>query len=176
MVWELDGKAEHKRTDAFELWCWRRLASPLDCMEIKPVHPKGNLSWIFVRTDAEAPILWATWYKELTHLKRPWCWERLKVGKEGDDRGWDSWMAPPIWWIWIWGGSGNWWMTWRPGVLQSMGWQRVGHNWATELNWTRLECMQDLYALNLVSGGLLITMSFPGSSNLASDGFLASPP
>ena len=69
-------------------------------------------------------------------MKRPWCWERLKVGKEGDDRGWDSWMAPPIWWIWIWGGSGNWWMTWRPGVLQSMGLQGVGHDWATELNWT----------------------------------------
>ena len=76
----------------------------------------------------------STWCKEPTHLKRPWCWERLKAG-EGADRGWDGWMASPIQWTWVWVNSGSWWWTGRPGVLQSMGWQRVRHNWATELNW-----------------------------------------
>ena len=74
----------------------------------------------------------ATWWEELTHLKRPWCLERLKVRGEGDDRGWDGWMTSLIQWIWVWVSSGIWWWTGRPGVLQSMGLQRVEHNWATE--------------------------------------------
>ena len=78
----------------------------------------------------------ATWCKELTHLKRPWCWENLKAGGEGDNRGWDGWMALPIQWTWVWVNSRSWWWTGRPGVLQSIGLQRVGHNWVTELNWT----------------------------------------
>ena len=73
--------------------------------------------------------------EELTHWKRPWCWERLGAGGEGD-RGWDGWMASPTQWTWVWVNSGSWWWTGRPGVLQFMGSQRVGHNWATELNWT----------------------------------------
>ena len=77
----------------------------------------------------------ATWCGELTHLKRPWCWERLKAGGEGDDRGWHGWMASLTEWRWVWVDSGNWWWTRRPGVLQSMGSQRVGHDWGTELNW-----------------------------------------
>ena len=80
----------------------------------------------------------ATCYKELTHLKRPWCWERLRAGVEGDDRGWDGWMASPTQWTWVWVNSGNWWWTGRPGMLQSMGSQRVRHDWATELNWNQL--------------------------------------
>ena len=75
----------------------------------------------------------ATWCKELTHWKRPWCWERWRAGGEGDDRGWDGWMAPSIQWTWVWVNPGSWWWTGRPGVLQSMGSQRVGHDWATEL-------------------------------------------
>ena len=77
----------------------------------------------------------ATWCEGLTHLKRPWGWERLKVG-EGDDRGWESWMASVTWWTWVWVGSRDWWWTGRPGVLQSMGLQRLRHDWVTELNWT----------------------------------------
>ena len=77
----------------------------------------------------------ATWWEELTHLNRPWCWERLKAG-EGDDRGWDGWMASPTRWTWVWVDSGGWWWTWRPGVLQFMGSQRVRHDCATELNRT----------------------------------------
>ena len=76
----------------------------------------------------------ATWCKELIHLQRPWCWERLKVGGEGGDRGWDGWMASLTGWTWVWAGSGSWWWTGRPSVLQSMGSQRVGHDWMTELN------------------------------------------
>ena len=78
----------------------------------------------------------AIWWEVLTHLKRPWCWERLKVEREGDDRGWDGWMASPTQWTWVWVNSKSWWWTGRPSVLQSMGSQRVKHDWATELNWT----------------------------------------
>ena len=79
-----------------------------------------------------------TWCEKLTHLKRPWCWERLKVGGEGDNRGWDGWMASPTLWIWVWASSGNWWWKGKPGVLQFMGWQRVRHDLLTELHWSKL--------------------------------------
>ena len=78
----------------------------------------------------------ATWCEELTHLKRPWHWEGLGAGGEGDDRGWDSWMASLTQWTWVWVDSRSWWWTGRPGMLQSTGSQRVRHNWATEQNWT----------------------------------------
>ena len=78
----------------------------------------------------------ATWCKELTHWKRPWSWERLKAGREGDERGWDGWMASLTRWTWAWASSGSWWWTGKPGVLQSLGSQGVGHDWATELNCT----------------------------------------
>ena len=135
-MWELD----YKESWAPKKWCFwtvvldKTLESPLDCKEIQPVHPKGNLSWIFIRrTDAEAetPNTLATRCKEQTHWKR--CWERLKAGGEGDNRGWDGWMASPTQRTWVWVNSRSWW-TGRPGTLQSMGSQRVGHNWATELS------------------------------------------
>ena len=75
----------------------------------------------------------ATWCEELTHLKRPWCWERLRAGGEGHDRGWDGWMASLTQWTCIWVSSGSWWCTGKPGMLQSMGSQKVRHHWATEL-------------------------------------------
>ena len=78
----------------------------------------------------------ATWYKQLTHWKRPWCWERLNAWGGGDDRGRDGWMASLTQWTWAWVKSGIWWWTGKPGMLQSMGLQRVGHDWTTELNWT----------------------------------------
>ena len=81
----------------------------------------------------------ATWWEEMTHWKRPWCWERLKVGGEGDDRGWDGWMASLTQWTWVWVNSWSWWWTRRPGVLQSMGLQRIRHDWATELNWNNFQ-------------------------------------
>ena len=135
-MWELDYKASW----ALENWCFwtvvleKTLESPLDCQKIQPVHPKGNQSWIFIgRTDAEAetPMLWPPHAKNW-HRKRPWCWERLKAG-ERDVRGWDGWMVSPTQGTWVWVNSGSWWWTGRPGVLQSMGSQRVGRDW-TELN------------------------------------------
>ena len=102
----------------------KTLERPLDSKEIKPVNPKGNQQW--------GSNTLATWCEELTHWKRPWWWERLKAGGEGDDRGWDGWMASPTQWTWIWASSRRWWRTGRPGMLQSMGSQRVGHNLAAE--------------------------------------------
>ena len=107
-------KAKHWR-----IWCFwivvlqKILESPLESKDIKPVNPKGNQTWIFIgRADAEAetPILW----------KRPWCWGRLKAGGEGDDRGWDDWMASLTWWTWVWTSSRSWWRTRKPGILQSL--------------------------------------------------------
>ena len=144
-MWELD----HKEGWLLKNWCFwtevlgKTLETPLNCKEIKPINPKGNQSWIFIgRTDAEAeiPNTLATWCEELTHLKRPWCWERLKAGGEGDDRGWDGWMASLTEWSWIWASFESWWWTGRPGVLQSMGSQRVGHNLATEQQFEYLYC------------------------------------
>ena len=74
----------------------------------------------------------ATWCKELTHWQRAWCWARLKAGGEGDNRGWDRWMASSTRWTWVWESSGSWWWTGKPGMLLSMGSQRVGHDWMTE--------------------------------------------
>ena len=134
-------KAECRRIDAFELWCWRRLLRVPWTAEIQQVHPKGDKSWVFI---GRCSLSWssnsntlATWCKELTNLKRPWCWDGFRAGGEGDDRGWDGWMASPTQWTLVWVDSGSWWWTGRPGVLWSMGSQRVRHNWVTELNWTR---------------------------------------
>ena len=87
----------------------------------------------------------ATWCEKLTHLKRLWYWERLKAGRRRDDRGWDGWMASLTQWTGVWVSSGSWWWTGRPGVLQSMGSQRVGHDWATGLNWTELSVFYSIY-------------------------------
>ena len=106
-----------------------------------PIYPKGNQSWIFIgRTDAKAetPVLWPP-AAELTHWKRPWCLEGLGTGGEGDDRGWDGWMASLPRWTWVCLNCGSWWWTERPGMLQFIGLQRVRHNWAAELNWTEVE-------------------------------------
>ena len=81
---------------------------------------------------------WDDEFNELTHWKRLWCWEGLGAGGEGDDRGWDGWMASLTRWTWVSVKSGSWWWTGRPGVLRFMESQRVGHDWATELNWSIL--------------------------------------
>ena len=142
-MWQLDSKESWvpKNGCFWTVVLEKTLESPLDCKEIQPVNPKGNQSRIFIgRTDVEGetPADGATWCKKLTHWKRPWCWERLKAGGDGDDRGWDGWMASPTQWTWVWVNSGSWWWTGRPGVLQSMGLQRFRHDWVTELNWTEL--------------------------------------
>ena len=146
-MWELD----YKENWVLKNWCFwtvvleKTLESPLDCREIQPVHPKGDQSWVFIgSTDAEAEnsSTLATWCKELTHLKRPWCWERLRAGGEGDDRGWDGWMASPTWWTWVWVNCRSWWWTGRPGVLRPMGSQ--SQTWLS--SWTELRLFIYLYA------------------------------
>jgi len=125
----------------FQLDFWtvvfeKTLESPLDCKEIQPAHPKGNQSWILIgRTDAEAetPILWPPDVKNWL-VGKDWCWERLKAGGWGDNKGWDGWMASLSQWTRVWINSGSWWWTGRPGILQSMVSQRAGLDWATELN------------------------------------------
>ena len=111
--------------------------SPLDCKEIQLIHPQGNISVLNIHWK-DWCWSWnsntlAIWLEELTHLKRPWCRERLKAGEEGADRGWNGWMASPTQWTGVWVNSGSWCWTGRPGVLQSLGLQRVRHDWATEL-------------------------------------------
>ena len=118
----------------------KTLESPLDCKESQPVNPKGNQSWIFIsRTDAEAetPILWPHHAKSWLTGKDP------DAGRDGEQEEngtttWDGWITSPTGYTWVWVDSGSWWWTGRPGVLWFMGSQRVGHDWATELNWTTI--------------------------------------
>ena len=138
-MWELD----YKESWAPRNWCFwtvvveKTLESPLDCKEIQPVHPKGDKSWVFIgRTDveAEAPVLWPPDVKSWLIWKDPDAGKDW--GREEKGRGWDGWMASPTQWTWVWVDAGSWCWTGRPGVLRFMGLQRVGNNWATELNWT----------------------------------------
>ena len=139
-MWEVG----YKESWAPKNWCFwtvmleKILESSVDSKEIKPVNPKRksvlNVHWKDWCWSWSSNTL-ATWYEELTHWKIPWFWERLKVGGEGFDRGWVSWMASLTQRTWVWANSGRWWWTGRPGMLQSMGSQTVRHNWVTELNW-----------------------------------------
>ena len=136
-MWELDCEQSWvpKNGCFWTVVLEKTVESSLDCKEIQPVHSEDQ-SWVFFwRTDAKAETL-VLWPPELTHWKRLWCWEGLGAGREGDDRGWDGWMASPTRWTWVWGNSRSRWWTGRPGMLQFMGSQRVRHDWSTELNWT----------------------------------------
>ena len=134
-------KAERHRMDAFELWYWRRLlrvpwTARMSTQSILiEISPGCSLEGLMLNWNSNTL---ATSCKEFTHWKRHWCWEGLGAGGEGDDSGWDGWMASPTQWMWVWVNSGSWWWTGRPGVLWFMGSQRVGHNWVTEVNWTEL--------------------------------------
>ena len=130
-------KAKGQRIDVWTVVLEKTLESPLDCKEIQRVYLKGNQSWIFIgRTDAEAEIsiLWPPDAKNWLIRKDPDTgWERLNAGGEGDDRGWDGWMASLMWWTWVWVGSRSGWWTGKPVLLQSMGLQ-----WVRLRNWTEL--------------------------------------
>ena len=146
-MWESDiKKAKHQRIDVFELWCWRRLlrvpwtARRSNQSILKETNPEYSLEGLMLKVKLQ---YLATWCEELTHWKRPWYGEWLKAGEEGDDRGWDGWVASPTQRTWIWLSSGSWWWKGRPHVMQSMGLQRVGHDWANELNWTELNWTED---------------------------------
>ena len=126
-------KGEHRRIDALDCgvgvpWTARRSNQSI----LKEISPRCSLEGLHWSWNSNTL---ATWCEELTHWKRPWCWEGLGATEEGDDRGWDDWMALPTQWKWVWVDSGSWWWTGRPGVLLFMGLQRVGHDWVTKLNW-----------------------------------------
>ena len=136
-------KAEHQRIDAFELWCWRRLLRvPWTARRSNPfipkeISPEYSLEGLMLKLKLQ---YFGHLMRRTDSFEKPWCWERLKVGGDGgDDRGWDGWMASPTQWTWVWVISGSWWWTGKPGVLQSMGSQRVRHDWVTELNWKSLQ-------------------------------------
>ena len=143
-MWELDYK------ECWVLknwWFWtvvleKTLKSPLDRKEIQPVHPKGNQSWIFIRstdTEVESSNTLSTWYKEPTHWKTLWCWERLRAGEKEGDRGWDGSITSPIQWTWTQANSERQRGRGKLGMLQSKGLQRVRHNLVNE--WQK-QCLQ----------------------------------
>ena len=132
-------KAECWTIDAFELSCWRRfLRVPWTTRRSNQTDFKRksvlNIHWKDWCWSWSSSTL-ATWCEKQTCWKRPWCWERLKTGGEGDNRGWDIWMASLTWWTWVWASSGVGDRQGKPGMQQSMGSQRVRPDWATELNW-----------------------------------------
>ena len=132
-------KTECWRIDAFEVWCWRRLlrvpwtARRSNQSIRKEISPGCSLEGMMLKLKLQ-------YFSHLTRrvdsLEILWCWEGLGAGGEGDNRGWDGWMASPTWWTWVWVKSRSWWWTGRPGLLQFMGSQRVRHDWGTELNWS----------------------------------------
>ena len=143
-------KAERQRIDALELWCWRRLSrvpwTARRCNQsiLKEISPEIPLEGMMLKLKSNTL---ATSCEELTHWKRLWCWEGLGAGGEGDDRGWDRWMASSTRWMWIWVNSGKWWYTGRPGVLRFMGSQRLRHDWATDLIWPNQTSITTLLGL-----------------------------
>ena len=152
------------------------------CSYIEEGNGVGEDSWesLGLQGDPTSPfwrrsalgVLWREWCwswnsstlatscKELTHWKRLWCWEGLGAGGKGDDRGWNGWMASPTRWTRVWVNSGSWWWIGRPGVLWFMGSQRVGHDWATELNWT--ECRKFFLAVEFRINHLPNSLFFQG--------------
>ena len=132
-------KAEHRRIDAFELWCWRRLlkvpwtARRANQSIMKEISPGISLEGMMLKLRLQ---YFGQLMRRVDHWKRLWFCEGLRAGGEGDDRGWDGWMASLTRWTWVWMNSGRWWWTGRPGVLQFMGWQRVRHDRVTDLIWS----------------------------------------
>ena len=161
-MWELDRKEKWVPKN----WCFwavvleKTLESPLDSKEIQAVHSKGNQSWIFIgSTDAEAPILRPPDVKNWLTGK-DWCWERLKAGGKGDDRGWDSWMASLTWWTWVWVRSGSWWWMGKPRMLQSMGFVMTELTEVMQISciWRGLECWDSYRQPSHVPGITKVTV------------------
>ena len=145
-------KAERRRIDAFELRCWRRLlrvpwtARRSNQSILKEISPGISLEGMMLKLKLQ---YFGHVMRRVDSLGKTQMREGLGAGGEGDDRGWDGWMASPTWWTWVWVNSGSWWWTGRPGVLQFMGSQRVGHDWATDLIWserTQLNIKKNLYS------------------------------
>ena len=134
-------KTECRRIDAFELWCWRRLLSvPWTARRpnqsiLKEISPECSLEGMMLKLKLQH---FGHLMRRVDSLEKTLMLGGFGAGGEGDDRGWDGWMASLTCWMWVWVNSGSWWWTGRPGVLRFMRSQRVGHDWVTELNWT--EC------------------------------------
>ena len=145
-------KAEHQRIDAFELWCWRRLLRvPLTARRsnqsiLKEISPEYSLEGLMLKLKLQ---YFGHLMGRIDWLEKTLMLGRLKAGGEGDDRGWDGWTISLTWWTWVWVNSRSWWWTGKPGILQSMGWQRVRHDWVTELN--LLNSLSYLSILNINS-------------------------
>ena len=130
-------KAERRRIDSFEQWCWRRLLRVpwtvrRSIQSILKISPGCSMEGLMLRLKLQS---FGHLMLRVDSLERPWCWEGLGARGEGDDRGWDGWMASPTRWTWVWVSFGSWWWTGRTGVLWFMGSQRVRQDWATELNY-----------------------------------------
>ena len=131
-------KAEHRRTDAFELWCWRKLlrvpwtARRSNQSILKEISPGYSLEGLMLKLKLQYFGHLMQRVDSLENTLRSSPWEGLGAGGEGDNRGWNGWMTSPTRWKWLWASSGRWWRTRKTGVLQSMGLQRVGHNLATD--------------------------------------------
>ena len=138
-------KAERQRIDAFELWCWRRLLRVpwterrSNQSILKEISPGISLEGMMLKLKLQ---YFGHLMRRVDSLEKTLMPGGIGAGGEGDDRGWDGWMVSPTWWTLVCVNSRSWWWTGRPGVLQSMGSQRVRHNWATELNWTNCWAMQ----------------------------------
>ena len=155
-------KAECRKIDAFELWCWKRvlrvpwIARRSKQPILKEISSQYSLEGLMLKLKLQyfGHLMWRTdWCEE-----RPWSWERLKAGGEGDYKGCNGWMASPTQWTWVWVNSGSWWWTGRPGVLQSMRSQRVGHNWVTELT--------ELTDNDYTSGGDVSVVNLTGAARI----------
>ena len=157
---------ECKESWVLKNWCFwtvvlKTLESPLDSKEIQPVYSKGNQSWYSLERLRLKPKCqyFGRLMRRTDSLEKTLMLGKIEGGGEGDDRGWDGWMASPMRWIWIYVDSRSWWWTGRPGMLQSLWSQRVGHDWVTELNWYL--CLDDAHMGNdFVGKWLLMTWVF----------------
>ena len=146
-------KAVCQRIDAFKLWCWRRLlrvpwtARRFNQSILKEISPGCSLEGTMLKLKLQyfGRFMW-----RVNSLEKTLMLGEIGGRRKADNRGWDGWMASPTWWTWVWVNSGSWWWTGRPGILRFMGSQRVGHDWATELNWTEghNEVYSSLFEIN----------------------------
>ena len=135
-------KGRHWRIDAFELWCWRRLlrvpwiARRSNQSILKEISPEYSLEGLMLKLKLQ---YFGHLMQRTGSLEKTLMLAKIEGQKRSDNRGWDGWMASPTWWIWVCTSFRSWWWIRKPGVFQSMGSQRVGHDWATELNWPPVE-------------------------------------
>ena len=141
-IWTVE-KAKHQRIDAFELWCWRRLlrvpwtARRSNQSILKEINPGISLEEMMLKLKLQ---YFGHLMRRVDSLENTLMLGGIGVGGEGNDRGWDGWMASLTRWTWVWVNCRSWWWTRNPGVLQYMGSQRVGHDWVTQLNWWYRVC------------------------------------